>query len=133
MRDFSILIKDLSRRVDEASVYLRVDQAREEAQQLETEAGDPKLWDDQDRARDVTSKLSSLKSDIEVVESLHERISDIETLYELMREAGDEALEAEIDQLCSGLEKQLDQLELRSLFTGEYDCNFATIFCKDAS
>ena len=121
MRDFSVLIKDLAKRVGEAAVYLNVENARKEVAELEVQAADPALWDDQDRARDVTGKLSSFNSDIAVVEQLETTMSDIETLYELMREAGDESFESEIDQLCVGLEKQLDQLELRSLFTGEYD------------
>lgn len=121
MRDFSVLIKDLSRRVDEAGVYLSVKEAREHVAELEQEAADPTLWDDQDRARDVTSRLSSYKADIDIVEQLHASLSDIETLYELMREASDESLESEIDSLTTNLAKQLDQLELRSLFTGEYD------------
>ncbi|HMS24412.1 MAG TPA: peptide chain release factor 2 [Acidimicrobiia bacterium] len=121
MRDFSVQMKDLARRVQEASVYLQVDDARLEVAELETQAADPTLWDDQDRARGVTSRLSSLKSDVDVVEQLQASLSDMQTLYELMREAGDESIESEIDQLSGTLTKQLDQLELRSLFTGEYD------------
>ncbi len=121
MRDFSVQMKDLARRVQEASIYLQVDDARLEVAELETQAADPTLWDDQDRARSVTSRLSSLKSDIDVVEQLQVSLSDMQTLYELMREAGDESIESEIDQLSGALTKQLDQLELRSLFTGEYD------------
>lgn len=121
MRDFTILMKELERRVQEASVYLQVEEAQKQVTELEIQAADPNLWDDQDRAKQVTSRLSAYKSDIDIVESLQNKLSDIKTLYDLMREASDESLEDEIDQLCVALEKQLDQLELRSLFTGEYD------------
>jgi peptide chain release factor 2 len=121
MRDFTDSIKDLHRRIDEAHVYLKIDEATTAAAELETQAADPSLWDDPDKARDVTSKLSSLKNDIDVVDSLRSAVSDIETMYELMREEGDDSLEAEIDSMVTALEKQLDGLELRSLFIGEHD------------
>lgn len=121
MRDFSTLIKELSVRVGEAGAYLRVDQAKEQLQELQVQAADPALWDDQDRARVVTSQLSSIKSDIETVDELNTKISDIETLHDLMREENDESLEGEVDLLTVALAKQLDQIEMRSLFSGEYD------------
>ena len=121
MRDFCQIISELDGRVKEASVYLKVDQAKSNLGDLETKAADPKLWDDQDKARDITSQLSSCKADIETLENLEAKASDVRTLSELMREVGDESLESEIDVLVSSLTKELDQLELRSLFTGEND------------
>lgn len=121
MRDFSQMVAELDRRVKEASVYLKVDEAKANLEELEQKAADPKLWDDQDRAREVTSQLSSCKADIETLEKLQEKLSDINTLSELAREARDESLEGEIDSLILTLTNELDQLELRSLFTGEND------------
>jgi len=121
MRDFSDSIKDLKRRVDEAHGYLKIDSAIKESTELEEIAADPKLWDDQDKAKKITSQLSSLKADIGIVEDLGTKVSDIETMYELMREAQDESLENEISAMILSLEKELDQLELRSLFIGEHD------------
>lgn len=121
MRDFSQMISDLDRRVKEASIYLKVDEAKSSLQSLETQAADPKLWDDQDKAREITTLLSSCKADIDTLENLQEKVSDITTLSELAREVQDETLEPEIDTLCESLSKELDQLELRSLFTGEND------------
>jgi peptide chain release factor 2 len=42
-------------------------------------------------------------------------------LHELAREEGDESQEPEIAAAAASLNKKLDQLELRSLFTGEHD------------
>lgn len=121
MRDFTNTITDLKRRVDEARVYLKIEELKSELEELEKQASDPSLWDDQDKAKEITSALSSAKSDIDEVDGLDEKLSDIETLYELMREAGDESLENEIELLSNGLEKHLDNLELRSLFVEQYD------------
>ena len=121
MRDFSDDITVLRRRVAEAFEYLRIEELRAARPQLETEASRPDLWDDPDRARKVNGELSSLVEDIEVYEGLVARVDDAETLFDLAREEGDDSFEAEVDEAISRLGADLGELELRALFTGEYD------------
>lgn len=90
MRDFTESMKEITRRVEEAHVYLKIDEAKTQLGELEELAADPALWDDQDKARQVTSQLSSLKADIDMIDELRTKLSDIKTMDELMREAGDE-------------------------------------------
>ena len=47
MRDFSDDLADLRRRIEEARVYLRIEELLLSRPQLETEASRPDLWDDQ--------------------------------------------------------------------------------------
>ncbi|MBM3671198.1 MAG: peptide chain release factor 2 [Actinobacteria bacterium] len=121
MRDFTDEFSELQRRVADARGYLRIDDATVRAAELEQEAAKPDLWDDQERARRVTGELSNLQNDIRLVEDLEQRISDLETLCELGREEGTDELEPEITTGLSSLANELDQLELRALFTGEHD------------
>ena len=121
MRDFSDDITALRRRVAEAFEYLRIEELRAARPQLETEASRPDLWDDPDRARKVNGELSSLVEDIEVYDGLVARVDDAETLFDLAREEGDDSFEAEVDEAISRLGADLGELELRALFTGEYD------------
>jgi peptide chain release factor 2 len=121
MRDFTEPLAHLRRRVREAHGYLRVDAARELQAELETKASRPDLWDDQARARQVNTELARVSEDIELVEGLDGRVSDLETLYELAREEGDDSVEPELAAGIDALQTELDQLELRALFTGEHD------------
>jgi len=121
MRDFSDDLAALRRRLDEASVYLRIDELRRNQPQLETEASRPDLWDDPDLARKVNRELASVSEDLELFEGLTSRIEDAETLYEMGREEGDDSLEPEVAEAIAELRSSFDELELRSLFTGEYD------------
>ncbi len=121
MRDFSEQLGDLRRRVDDARSYLRVDALEQRLAELQTEASKPDLWDDQDRARAVTTEMARLRDDIELVGELDRKISDLETLFELAREERDDSEEVTIDKDAVELERALDQLELRALFTGEND------------
>ncbi|MFA5884354.1 MAG: peptide chain release factor 2 [Acidimicrobiia bacterium] len=121
MRDFSEDLADLQRRVAEARAYMHVDAATARVEELEVEASKPGLWDDPDAARAVTSELARCKDDVDLVVGLEERLSDVETLYELGREEDDDSVEPEVAQGIAGLVAELDKLELRALFTGEHD------------
>src|SRR4029077_16396564 len=46
---------------------------------------------------------------------------DAETLFELAREEDDDSVEAELDDALVAIDRQLSDLELRSLFSGEHD------------
>src|SRR5689334_18220693 len=98
MRDFTEELRDLRRRVTDAHAYLRIDDARERLTQLEADASRPDLWDDADKARLVTTELSRVRADVDLVDGLDTRVSDLETLYELGREEGDDSVEDEIAQ-----------------------------------
>src|SRR4051812_10591442 len=121
MRDFTDDLADLQRRVSDAHAYLRVDEARRRLDDLEAEASKPELWEDPDHARKVTTELSNVKADVDLVDGLDRRLSDVATLYELAREESDESYETEIAHGTTDLAHELDHLELRALFTGEHD------------
>ena len=121
MRDFTEALTALRVRVDEARQYLRIDELAARQPQLETEAGRPDLWDDPDVGRKVTGELSAVTADLDLFGGLVGQLEDAETLHELAREVDDESQEAEIEGAITSVAKQLDLLELRSLFTGEHD------------
>src|SRR4051812_33442532 len=121
MRDFSDELAALHKRLDEARGYLRIDELRRQRSQLETEASRPDLWDDADNARKVGGELSAMIAGIELYESLEGAVSDVETLYQLAREEADASFEGEIAEAAAVLHRRLGELELRALFTGDYD------------
>ncbi|MFZ4584908.1 MAG: peptide chain release factor 2 [Acidimicrobiia bacterium] len=121
MRDFTDDLRALSRRADEAAGYLRIDESRERLAELEAEAARPDLWDDPEVARKVTTELSRVGDDVKLVEALQARVADLEMLHELAREEGDESQEPEIANEIIEVDHELNLLELRALFTGEYD------------
>jgi peptide chain release factor 2 len=121
MRDYTEPLADLRHRVDDARAYLKVDATRTHLAELEQEASRPDLWNDQDRARRVTTELARVRDDLDLIEALEERLSEVETLFDLGREEADDSVEAEIDAGVTALQADLDRLELRALFSGEHD------------
>ncbi len=121
VRDFSEDISSVRKRLDDACQYLGIDDLRHRRGELEAELGKPDLWDDPQHARQVTTAYGRINDDVVSLERLESRIEDAQALYELAVEEGDETLEGELDGLVGALDKALGDLELRSLFSGEYD------------
>ena len=121
MADLSEEIKQLRTELAEAEHYLRIGEIRARLPQLETEMGRPDLWDDGERARSVQTEFTAVRDDIQLYEKLATGVEDVETLWELSREESDEGLETEAADLIETLSGEFAELELRALFTGQYD------------
>lgn len=121
MQDFTPRVSSLRARLDDTRAYLRIDELRARQPQLEAELGRPDLWDDPASAQHLQREFSELTDDLELFDALERRIDDVATLHELAREESDEELEPEVESELDSLELEFAALELRSLFTGEYD------------
>ena len=121
MRDFGDELKELRRRLGEAHSYLKVDANRIHLVELEVEIGRPDLWDDQDRAKRMNTDYANVKADVDQYDVLRAELDDIDVLHEMAREVDDESQEPEIAAGAAHIAAELDQLDLRSLFTGDHD------------
>jgi len=121
MRDLSADLVELRRRLLESSRDLDLDGKQARLSALEARASDPSLWDDPDQARKVTSELALVKDDIDLLEGLDRRLSDVEVLFELSREESDDSVAGEVEAGLASLTREFDALELRSLYSGEHD------------
>ncbi len=121
MRDFTDDLRDLRRRLGEAEAYLRVGESRERLTQLETEVARPDLWDDPEKARALTEEYANVRDDVATYDALASMLEDVEVLHELAREEDDDSQEDELVTSIMDIQQRLDQLDLRSLFTGEHD------------
>jgi peptide chain release factor 2 len=88
-----------------------------ELDELEREAADPELWNDQERAQRVTSSMSYLRGDINRVEALRTRVDDIQAALDL----DDADLLAEAALELPSLTADIAALEVRTLLAGDYD------------
>ena len=133
MQDFSDALSALRRRLDEAEGYLGIAECRARQPQLEAEMSRPDLWDDADAARRVQTDLAAVNDDLEVFERLTAEIDDAGALVELAVEEGDDSLEPEIVEAIDVVRRRFDELELRSLFAGEYDERDAVVHIQSGA
>jgi peptide chain release factor 2 len=121
VRDFSDDLAALARRLNEAGKYLDLEGKRARLSQLEQDVGRPDLWDDPDAARVITTEYQRVRDDIDVLERLAAKIEDVETLALLAVEESDDSQAPEIESAIAELQRAFNDLELRSLFSGEHD------------
>jgi len=106
---------------------LDVPALRVELSDLEAQAGEPDLWDDAAKAQQVTTRLSTVQSDIERVEAYRARLDDLAVLFQMAAEEADEGVAAEADVELATLQREIGSLEVRTLLSGEYDQRHALV------
>lgn len=121
----------LALRLTEVESYLHLDEKRERVAELEHRVAAPGFWDDADAARSVMAELSRDRDDIAAVERAREGLGDARTALELAAEMdGDEELLAEASATVEALTRSIDEMELSSWFTGEFDHGDAIVTIK---
>ncbi len=118
---------DLRSRLTDARGFLDVEGKETELIELRKQASAPDLWNDQDNARAVTSRLARHEGTIRLVTDLEDSIEDIDVLLELALEEGDKESLVEVESELVDLRAEISVLERESLFFGEYDDNPAII------
>jgi peptide chain release factor 2 len=114
-------LKELSATLSSIEAVLDLDVLRREVADLEEQAGRPDLWNDQEVAQRVTSRLSHIQGDIRRVEDLRRRLDDIGVLHELAEAEDDAGTRTEVEAELASLRRAIDELEVRTLLSGEYD------------
>jgi peptide chain release factor 2 len=114
-------LKELATTMASIESVLNLDAMRSEASALEAKASAPDLWDDPAAAQKVTSRLSSIQGEIRRVEDLRRRLDDAQVLWDLAEDAGDDKERDEAAAEVADLRKGIDELEVRTLLSGEYD------------
>ena len=95
--------------------------------ELKEQASAPDLWDDQDRALEVTRTLSRHEGTIEQVATLHAALDDAEVLIELSVEEDDPTVLDDAIAELRAAETTLSRLERETLFFGPHDDSTAIV------
>ncbi|KOT90766.1 peptide chain release factor 2 [Streptomyces sp. NRRL F-5755] len=125
--DVSEELKSLSSTMGSIEAVLDLDKMRADIAALEEQAAAPSLWDDPENAQKITSRLSYLQGQLRRAEELRGRVDDLGVLFELAEAEGDEEARAEAEGELADVRKAVDELEVRTLLSGEYDSREAVV------
>ncbi|MGW1586110.1 peptide chain release factor 2 [Streptomyces sp. NPDC002386] len=125
--DVSEELKSLSSTMESIEAVLDLDRMRADIAVLEEQAAAPSLWDNPDEAQKITSKLSHLQAEVRKAEGLRGRIDDLAVLFEMAEEEEDPDTRAEAESELVLVRKALDEMEVRTLLSGEYDAREALV------
>ena len=88
---------------------------------LEAETVQADFWSDQEKAQRVLQELNSMRAEIEAVTALEVNLQEAGDLLELALAENEEDVILEVEELVRAALVKLDQMELRTLFKGEFD------------
>jgi peptide chain release factor 2 len=131
--DFSAEIRALRATYDSIERVSEVDALKEEIEDLSDQAGAPDLWDDPAAGQKITSRLSHAQSKLEKLQTLESRIDDLEVLVELAQDEGDDDSVQEAARELESLKKALEELEVVTLLSGEYDEREAVVTIRSGA
>ena len=90
--------------------------------------GAPGFWDHQERAQTHIAKLNTIKRAILPVAAFQKKLDDVATMVELIRDASEDEQDAYVHELetsVAALQAELDELEIASFLSGQFDKNNA--------
>ena len=125
--DSAAEIGELKAKLASIEAVLDPDSMGKEADGLRVRAADPALWEDQEQAQAVTRRLSYLDGEIVRLDRLRQRLDDTSVMFELAESENDEPTRVEATRDLSVLRQEMNQLEIRTLLSGEYDSREALI------
>jgi peptide chain release factor 2 len=131
--DIAEQLKTLDATLRNIETVLDLDRLRRERDELERAASAPDLWDDQAKAQQVTSKLAYANGEINRLERLRSRLDDVTVLRELAESESDADAAAEVGNELTALAKAIDELEIRTLLSGEYDAREALVTIRSGA
>jgi peptide chain release factor 2 len=120
-------ISELVSKLASVEAVLNPDAMRKEAEGLRERSADPDLWSDQEQAQAVTRRLSYLEGELGRLAGLHSRLDDVTVGFELAESEHDDSMRQEALHELAVVRKEIDQLEVRTLLSGEYDAREALI------
>ena len=125
--DAATEISELVSKLVSVEAVLNPDAMRKEADGLRDRSADPELWADQDQAQAVTRRLSYLEGELTRLADLKQRLDDVAVMFELAESENDQPTREEAARELASVRIEVNQLEIRTLLSGEYDAREALI------
>ena len=131
--DFDTQIKQLQATMHTIEQVLDIDAMRKEIADLADQVAAPDLWDDQANAQRITGRLSTLQGELDRFTSLQTRLDDLGLMVEMAQEEGDADSLGESERELDRIHKAVENLEVRTLLSGEYDAREALITIRSGA
>jgi peptide chain release factor 2 len=111
--------KDLTKRVTDIQVFLKIDAKRMELKEEELKSQDPSFWDDPKKAEVQMKKIRGLKYWVESFDKVKSAVDDLEVMFEFVKEGV--SSEQEMDDSYKSVLSEIEELELKNMLSSEED------------
>ena len=108
-------------------IHFDVAGKKEELKSLQKKSLEADFWDDSDKASKTIIQLNSLKDTVELHEKLTSGINDISEMMEMLDDVELLEYKSDIEKDLLKHKKQIEELKIQTLLSGEYDKNNAIV------
>ena len=119
--DINDEIKDLESKLSFIYSKLNIENKNKRIEELTSISMQENFWKDVNNANKVMEELNSLKKDIEKYNDLSKRLNNAKELLDIINEEEKKDIENELVNIT----KEINELEIETLFDGEFDNNNA--------
>ncbi len=117
--------KDLTKRVTDIQVFLKIDAKRMELKEEELKSQDPSFWDEPKKAEAQMKKIRGLKYWVDSFDKVKSAVEDLEVMFEFVKEGV--SSEQEMDESYNTVLNEIEELELKNMLSSEEDSLSAVI------
>ena len=100
---------------------------KRELSEIESKMSSPDFWNDSQRAQKLSQERNRIEAQLNAFSSVERKLEDSEVLIEMAEEEGEEELLKEAEENLKKIEKELNELEVKKVLSGEYDKNNAIV------
>ena len=122
-----IKINNLIERLNKIKDALKYEEKQSEVKRLEDETLKGGFWEDTKNSSKVLAKIKGIKATIEKVLDIEKELSDAIGYLELAEELNDNESFKQSEKLTNILDEKLENLNIETLLSGEYDINNAIV------
>lgn len=131
--DFSQAVGEARAKYESIALALDIERLKTSIADLEVKASEPGLWDDPENAQKITTQLSTTQSQLKHLQTLNQRIEDVQTLIELGQEENDADTLGEAQAEIQSIQHDLEDMEIQTLLDGEYDERSAVVTIRSGA
>ncbi|WDV46138.1 peptide chain release factor 2 [Clostridiaceae bacterium M8S5] len=120
-------LTSLDKEIIELRASLDLDKIKADIKDLERKMLEDGFWNDNQKAQEISQRANRLKEKLKNVEDLSTRLEDANILLELCIDENDDDSLIEVKKHVSELNKDVKDMQLKTLLNGEYDKNNAIL------
>ena len=101
--------------------------SEKQLKELEEQTTKPDFWTNSNSSKVVLEKIKSLKNKVQEYNKTKVKLGSLIEMIELLELENDDSLFEDVKKETKSVEKEIDELELKTFFSGKYDRNNAIL------
>jgi len=118
-------LDDLAERIEALGVFLSLEEKAERLEEVKRELELPSIWESPETAQALGRERAQLEGVVDKLVALKSGVEDTRDLFDMAKAEGDDQAIHDLADDVQGIQKEVEALEFRRMFSGELDTSAA--------